>query len=203
MSQVIYCTSNRLHRQLIFPIFQRHNWSACNDPTDYRDGFSNSPPVKRHDFFLPAEAMRYTLFQPEKENNSAQSLILYGCCNSSFYREIGQEVADFIFTHIGRMSFPMVKDKILYPFDISLLCSNTIVFEPNPVSNLIQEFWLPCVGFIKNFSFLIMIWFCTRFSWIVHDSAFPIIVFRIIISLTLSQMKRTKRPSGGLNRKQS
>jgi hypothetical protein len=56
----------------------------------------------------------------------------------SLYREIGQESADFIFTHFGGMSFLMVKDKFPYPFDISLFCPNTIVFAANPVSNLIQ-----------------------------------------------------------------
>ena len=77
---------------------------------------------------------------PIQENQGAQRLVLRGSGNMSVDCEIGKKLADFNFSHLLRMAFVMIEDKLSYPVCIRFFRAQAVVLCPQGMVYLIQEF---------------------------------------------------------------
>ena len=86
-------------------------------------------PVERPSQYIPVE-----------EENGAEGLRLSRRGDIFFDGERGEEVRDFRFSHIGGMTFVVEEDELFDPVNVSLFSSDTVMFEADDVTDLIEEF---------------------------------------------------------------
>jgi len=77
---------------------------------------------------------------PIQEENRTQGLILGRGGDVSFLRQVGEEGADFGRAHLGRMAFPMKKDKAAHPIHIGLFRAVRRLLEAQGFTELIEKF---------------------------------------------------------------
>ena len=80
-------------------------------------------------------SFEYLLIQKKKRS---ERLILRGCSNMFLHGQVGQELRDLAFAHLIWMSFVVEKDEAAYPFNVSLLGADRIMFYPQMPADAVE-----------------------------------------------------------------